>query len=428
VNILMATNTYLPHVGGVARSVEGFAAEFRRRGHRVVIVAPIFEGIPARETDVIRIPAVQNFNGSDFSVPMPLSGKVISALKTFAPQVVHSHHPFLLGDTALRVSATREIPVVFTNHTMYERYTHYVPGDSPRLKRFVLDLVTGYCNLCDAVIAPSETVAEEIVHRGVKVPVTVIPTGVNLKVFSSGDGHAFRERMGVPPDVFLVGHVGRLAPEKNLAFLAEAVVRFLLRDRRARFFLAGEGPMKKEIERAFAARGLADRFHSRGVMDHPELASAYQGMDVFAFTSQTETQGMVVTEAMAAGTPVVALDGSGVREVVRDGENGRLLSREDPEEFASALAWTAGLSPEERRRLGEGIARTADEFSMTRTAAKTLALYESLIRVKPARKTIEPSPWTSARKFAGEEWKIVRNIAHAAGVAVLSMPKENKTT
>jgi glycosyltransferase involved in cell wall biosynthesis len=158
-------------------------------------------------------------------------------------------------------------------------------------------------------------------------------------------------------------------------------------------------------------------------MDHPELASAYRGMDVFVFTSRTETQGMVVTEAMAAGTPVVALDASGVREVVRDGENGRLLPREDPEEFVSALAWTAGLSPEERRRLGEGIARTADEFSMPRTAAKTLALYESLIRIKPAGKAIDPSPWTAARKFAGEEWKIVRNIAHAAGVAVLSMPK-----
>lgn len=426
-NILMATNTYLPHVGGVARSVQGFAAEFRRRGHRVVIVAPIFEGIHGREADVVRIPAVQNFNGSDFSVPMPLSVKVISALKSFVPQVVHSHHPFLLGDTALRVSATREIPVVFTHHTMYEKYTHYVPGDSPRLKRFVLDLVTGYCNLCDAVIAPSETVAEKILRRGVTVPVTVIPTGVNREVFSSGDGHAFRERAGIPRDAFLVGHVGRLAPEKNLAFLAESVVRFLLRDRRARFFLAGEGPMKKEIERMFAARGLAERFHSRGVMGHPELASAYRGMDVFAFTSRTETQGMVLTEAMAAGTPVVALDGSGVREVVRDGENGRLLPREDPERFADALAWIAGLSLEERRRLGEGIARTADEFSMPRTAAKTLALYESLIRFKPARKTIEPSLWTSARKFAGEEWKIVRNIAHAAGVAVLSMPMERKT-
>ncbi len=423
-NILMVTNTFLPHVGGVARSVQGFTAEYRSRGHRVMIVAPIFDGMPEKETDVVRIPAVQNFNGSDFSVPVPVSGKVISALKTFAPQIVHSHHPFLLGDTALRVSATREIPVVFTHHTMYEKYTHYVPGDSPRLRRFVLDLVTGYCNLCDAVIAPSESIAEEIGRRGVKVPETVIPTGVNVEIFASGDGHAFRMRTGIPQDAFLVGHVGRLAPEKNLAFLAEASVRFLLRDRRARFFLAGEGPMKKEIENRFAAHGLAGRLHSCGVMDRTDLASAYRAMDVFAFASRTETQGMVLTEAMAAGTPVVAVDAPGVREVVRDKENGRLVSTEDPEEFASALAWVAGLSPEARERLGEGIERTADEFSMTRTASKTLALYESLIRIKPDRKTIEPSPWTAARRLIEEEWKIVRNIAHAAGHAVMSMPKD----
>jgi len=426
VNILMVTNTFLPHVGGVARSVSGFTAEFRKRGHRVVVVAPIFAGIPERETDVVRIPAVQNFNGSDFSVPVLATGKVISTLKTFSPQVVHSHHPFLLGDTALRVAATRDIPVVFTHHTMYEKYTHYVPGDSPRLKRFVLDLVTGYCNLCDAVIAPSRTVAEEIVSRGVKVPVQVIPTGVNVKVLGEGDGGAFRKRMGIPPDAFLVGHVGRLAPEKNLTFLTGAVVRYLLQNKGARYFLAGEGPMKKGIEQTFAEQGLADRFHSRGVMDFPELASAYQGMDVFAFASRSETQGMVLTEAMAAGTPVVALDASGVREVVRDKENGRLLPREDQEEFVSALSWVAGLSPEERQRVGDGVARTADSFSLTNTAEHTLALYESLIGGKPARKTIEPSPWASARKLIEEEWKIVRNIAHAAGHSVLSLPKERK--
>jgi len=258
----------------------------------------------------------------------------------------------------------------------------------------------------------------------VKVPVDVIPTGVNVRLFSSGDGDGFRKRMGIPPDGFLIGHVGRLAPEKNLVFLAESTARFLQRDRRAHFFLAGEGLLKKKIENTFVERGLSERYHYEGVMTHTELASAYRGMDVFAFTSLTETQGMVVTEAMAAGTPVVALDASGVREVVRDGVNGRLLPRENLEDFASALAWVAGLSAEEKRRLAEGIARTADEFSMPRTAAKTLSLYESLVRKKPFRKSIEQSPWTSARKLIEEEWKIVRNIARAAGTAVLSMPEE----
>ncbi len=424
-NILMVTNTFVPHVGGVARSVKGFTREFRRVGHRVVVVAPIFEGIPKVEPDVVRVPAIQNFNGSDFSVPVPSSGKVISALKNFAPEIVHSHHPFLLGDTALRVAATRDIPVVFTHHTMYEKYTHYVPGDSPRFRRFVLDLVAGYCNLCDAVIAPSRSVAEEIVRRGVETPVEIIPTGVDLDVFAGGDGAAFRMRMGIPTDAFVIGHVGRLAPEKNLSFLTGAVIRHLLRNRNARFVLAGEGPMKRSIEAGFAAEGIADRLHSLGVMDHPELASAYAGMDVFAFASRSETQGMVLTEAMAAGTPVVAIDASGVREVVRDGENGRLLPREDPEAFASALEWVAGLSPDGRRRLKDGGAATAEAFSLPKTAARTLALYESLVGSRPARKTIEPSPWTTARRFLEEEWKILRIIAHAAGYAVMSMPERD---
>lgn len=420
-NILMLTNTFTPHVGGVARSVRGFTDEFRRRGHRVVVVAPAFEGMPAREADVVRVRAVQNFNGSDFSVPMPLSGKVIALLKTFQPQIVHSHHPFLLGDTALRVSASRGVPVIFTHHTMYEKYTHYVPGDSPRFRRFVLDLVTGYCNLCDAVIAPSGTVAREILRRGVGVPVEVIPTGVNRELFAAGNREAFRKRLGIPGDAFLVGHVGRIAPEKNLTFLAEAVGRFLLRNPKARFFLAGDGPLRQAIEQRYAAPDLAGRFHAGGVMDHPELASAYKAMDVFAFASCTETQGMVLTEAMAAGVPVVAVDGSGVREVVRDGENGRLLPSADAEAFVSALEWVAELSPKERMRLGEGIERTAEEFSMPGTAARTLALYESLIGLKPASAPIESSPWTATRKLLEEEWKIVRIFARAAGTAALSL-------
>jgi glycosyltransferase involved in cell wall biosynthesis len=422
-NILMFTNTYIPHVGGVARSVQGFAAEFRKLGHRVLVVAPLFDGIPLGETDVVRVPAVQNFNGSDFSVPVLLSGKGYAALRSFSPAIVHSHHPFLLGDTALRISASRDIPVVFTHHTMYEEYTHYVPGDSPRIKRFVVDLVTGYCNLCDTVIAPSRTVAEEIVRRGVQRPVEIIPTGVRTEVFAAGNGDAFREKLGIRADAFLVGHVGRIAPEKNLRFLAGAVARYLARDPNAHF-VVGDGPVKTEIEQAYAARGLGDRLHFLGVMDHEELASVYKGMDVFAFSSRTETQGMVLTEAMAAGTPVVAIDASGVREVVRDGRNGRLLPREDEEEFASALAWVARLTPEERTRMGEEIARTADEFSMPGAASKVLALYERLAGGKPAWKTIEPSPWTTARNRIKEEWKIVRNIAHAAGTAVLSMPAE----
>ena len=189
---LMLTNTYLPHVGGVARSVVAFATELRRRGHRVLIVAPEFENCPADEIDVVRVPAVQNFNGSDFSVRIPIPGFLTSTVTQFEPDIVHSHHPFLMGDTALRIAAARDLPLVFTHHTMYEQYTHYVPVKSPLLSRFVIDLTTGYANLCNAVIAPSESVAEILRSRGVTAPIDVIPTGVDIARFEAGDGQSVR--------------------------------------------------------------------------------------------------------------------------------------------------------------------------------------------------------------------------------------------
>ncbi len=415
-NILMVTNTFTPHVGGVAGSVRRFTEAFRESGHRVLVVAPEFEGPPRTEQDVVRVPAVQHFNGSDFAVPVPITRGVSAALKAFLPQVVHSHHPFLLGDTALRVAASRDLPVVFTHHTMYEQYTHYVPGDSPQLKRFVIDLTTGYCNLCDAVIAPSETVEDLLLRRGVTAPIAVIPTGVDLDLFDRADGSAYRRAAGIPDRPFVVGHVGRLAPEKNMGFLAEAVAGFLVRYPSGRFLLIGEGASKGEVLATFDRHGLSGRINAGGVLQGSELASAYKAMDVFAFASLTETQGMVLTEAMAAGVPVVALDAPGAREVVRDGVNGRLVPRPDAEAFREALRWVAELHPGERRRLAEGVEATAREFSMPRSASKQLAIYEALVGARRSPRKIDPSPWASARTRIGEEWKILRNIAHAAGL------------
>ena len=184
----MFTNTYLPHVGGVARSVSTYEEEFRRRGHDVRIVAPQFEGAMESTEHVLRTPAIQNFNGSDFSVTIPQPGLIAEFLDGFRPDILHSHHPFLLGDAALRAAWTRRLPLVFTHHTLYEQYTHYVPLDSEALQRVAIQMATEYCNLCTHVIAPSQSIAELLVQRGVTTPITVIPTGIDLDFFGSGDG------------------------------------------------------------------------------------------------------------------------------------------------------------------------------------------------------------------------------------------------
>jgi glycosyltransferase involved in cell wall biosynthesis len=425
-NIMMVTNTYAPFVGGVPRSVQSFTDEYRGRDHHVLVVAPHFEGRPRQEKDVVRVPAIQRFNGSDFALPVPVPGLLSAALQTFSPQIVHSHHPYLLGDTALRLAASRRIPMVFTHHTMYERYTHYFPGHSPRYASFIRDLVIGYCNLCDAVVAPSDTVAKLLVKRGVEVRIEVIPTGVVMKEFSRGDGLGFRRRMGISPDVFLVGHTGRLAPEKNLGFLARAVARFLQKEKRARFLVVGQGPSMTEIEEIFAGHGMSSRLHFVGVLEGIDLAAAYASMDVFAFASQTETQGMVLTEAMAAGIPVVAVDAPGVREVMRDGENGCVLAHEDMDEFAAALLWISSIDPVAKKRLLKNVAATAEGFSMRRCSSRTLSLYESLL-ISPKPKEIETSLWTKTRRLIREEWKILETHFHAVGHTVQATSQNEET-
>ncbi len=425
-NILMVTNTFTPHVGGVARSVLGFTSAFRRRGHRVVVVAPSFEGEAKTERDVVRLPSIREFAGSSFSVPVPLPGRVSRALRDLNPEVVHSHHPFLLGETALRVGAARRLPVVFTHHTLYERYTHYLPGESPRLQRFAVDLATGYANLCDAVIAPSASVAEMLRARGVAVPIEVIPTGVDLTLFSPGEASALRQSLGIPPEAFVAGHIGRLAEEKNPLFLARVAADFLRATPCAHFLLAGAGPASEAMVRLFAERRVGSRLHRLGVLEAEDLVAAYRAMDVFLFASQSETQGMVLTEAMAAGTPVVAVDGPGVREVVRDGQNGRLVSQLDEHALGRALLWYAALAPGRRRELREASLATAAAFSMEKMAARLLELYRALIVARPRPKEEELGRWAGSWRYFEREWEILRNLAHAAEEALSIEEVEKK--
>ena len=427
--IVMMTNTYFPHVGGVARSVESFSQALRRMGHAVMVVAPEFADMPERETDVVRVPAIQRFNGSDFSVRLPVPGLLSEPLEKFQPELIHSHHPFLLGDTALRVASERGLPLVFTHHTLYEQYTHYVSGHSDAFKRFVVDLSTGYANLCDHVLAPSESIAAMLQQRGVTAPVSVVPTGIELERFARRSGSRGRKRHGIPEEAFLVGHTGRLAPEKNLMFLVRTVAGFLAARPNAWFLVAGVGPLEQEMREHLDRAGVSARCRFAGILQGRDLVDAYAALDVFAFASQSETQGIVLCEAMAAGVPVVAVDANGVREVLQDGTNGRMLPLENEEIFESALDWVAGLSHESRQALSRNARRTAKRMSMDESSQKLASVYSSALKRKAAWEIPEDSPWQSAMRRIGVEWKLLSTIAHAAGTALVgSETAEDKAT
>lgn len=404
----MFTNTYCPIVGGVSESVQRLKRCLQRQGHSVLIVAPKLDGQPRFERDVVRVVAMQRFNGSDFSLPVPVPGQLYEAIEAFQPDLVHAHHPFLLGDTAARVAQTYGLPLIFTHHTLYEHYTHYVPGDSPRMQRFAIALASEYTRLCDAVIAPSESIAELLAQRGVRAEkVRVIPSGVDTRTFAQGDGGRWRQRFGIPDDAMVVGHVGRLAMEKNLDFLAAALARFLARHPKARALIVGEGEARMAMHEHAAREGVADRFHYTGKLHDQALIDAYHAMDAFAFASHSETQGMVIAEAMAAGLPVVAINASGVREVLRDGVNGIMLPRDDIDAFANALE--ALQSSPRREALRQGALESAHAFDERRCAERCLTVYRQVLEAETSAAERDDGAWEKVRGRLEAEWRLLRH-------------------
>jgi 1,2-diacylglycerol 3-alpha-glucosyltransferase len=419
-NILMMTNTYKPILGGLEKSVEAFSREFRNRGHRVIIVAPEYPGMEP-EQDVVRVPAVQNFNGSDFSVQLPIPGVLNELLGHFRPDIVHTHHPFLIGDTALRVSAKFNVPLVFTHHTLYEENVHYVPGNAEALKRFVIELSTGFANLADLVIAPSESVSQMIKQRGVTTPVEVIPTGIYPKEFSRGAGKAFRKQQGIPSVAFVIGHLGRLAPEKNLEFVTDAVSEFLVKTPGAHFLIGGKGPCEEMIDEIMTKQRVKDRLHRVGFLSGKELRNAYSAMDTFVFASQSETQGLVLAEAMAAGVPIVGVDAPGVRDVIEDKKNGCLVPVQNKDDFIAAMQWVHDRDAEQKLKLSQACRKTAAGYAMDRCAEKMLKQYANLTLVQGfVRRPTEESPWARAGRMIHTQWDLVKNFTKATGAMMSS--------
>jgi 1,2-diacylglycerol 3-alpha-glucosyltransferase len=417
-NILMMTNTYKPIVGGIEKSIEAFSSQYREKGHNVLIIAPVFRDAPAHEPGVFRIPAIQNFNGSDFSVELPAPGILHQILDKFNPDIVHSHHPFLVGDTALRVSADYNIPIVFTYHTRYEMNTHYVPGDSDMLKGFVVNLASGYSNLCNRVIAPSQSIEKILIERGVRTQIETIPTGIDVSEFQQGDGKLLRKNLNIPDKAFLAGYLGRLAEEKNMLFLTDAVSGFLEKNKDAHFLIVGKGDLEKKLRERVERRNLKHRVHFAGTLKGEEKINAYHAMDVFVFASKSETQGLVLAEAMAAGVPAIGLDSPGVRDIIKDDVNGYLLHDNDITKYKEALKRFYELDKNKRASLSGHAKATADDYDYEKSVKQTLALYEQTIGEKAVTRNKEKNILSDVKRSIKQEMDIITNLLKSAKTAL----------
>jgi len=371
------TNNYLPFRGGVTTAVETLRLGLEAQGHRAWVFAPAWRGLDEDPDFVFRYPSVPAPTYPGFAVPLPFSRRLSRAALGLELDVFHAQHPFLLGVTARRLARAQGRPLVFTYHTRYEKYAHYVPLPQPLVASLAVRLACRFAGSADLVIAPSARMAEILAERGVRAPIAVVPTGVPLDLFRPGDRGEARRALGLPEDAPLCLYVGRLDREKSVERVIEAFDSIALAVSGARLLLVGQGSHEAALRRLAAAIPARSAVHFAGSVARDDLPPYYRAADLFLFSSETETQGLVLAEAHACGLPAVAVRASGVDEVVRDGETG-LLTKGEAEELADAAI---GLLLDARRRRAMALAARAlaeSDFSAARQVEVMAGHYRRL--------------------------------------------------
>jgi 1,2-diacylglycerol 3-alpha-glucosyltransferase len=381
-NILMVSDVYFPRVNGVSSSIRTFARELKRLGHAVTIVTPDYgaNGDEQPEFDMIRLPArTIFFDPEDRLIRGSAINGAIERLSSREWDVVHIHTPFRAHQLGVKLARRIGKPTVESYHTFFEEYVgHYLPWLPKRLSRFGARYFSrSLCHGVDHLIVPSDEMTDVLKRYGITTPSSVIPTGIHLDEFRGGDGQRFRRAHGIDHDRPTIVTVSRLSAEKNIGFLLD-VARVLIDEfPRLVFILAGEGPDAERLKRRAGQIGLKDNVVFVGNLDRrTQLLDCYKAGDVFVFASPTETQGLVLLEAMSLGVPVVSTAVMGTATVLKDARSAR-ISSENVGDFAANVAMLL-RSNAERKKLSDAGPRDAEAWSAPVLMEKVVSLYRDL--------------------------------------------------
>jgi len=381
VRVLFISDVYFPRVNGVSTSIRTFRQDLAVQDVHTRLVAPHYDSPPdaaPEEQGVLRVPAARvPRDPEDRRMRWRALTRALDALPASEFDLVHIHTPFLAHYAGVRFARRANIACLATYHTFFEEYLHhYVPLLPRPLSRLLARSFTrSQCAAVQALIAPSEPMREVLSGYGVSTPIHVLPTGLAADRFRAGDGRAFRARAGIDAQRPLVTYIGRVAHEKNIGFLVQVFRRVLASVPEALLVIAGEGPAREALRQQVAHLGLAGHVHFAGYLERDSaLLDCYAAADVFVFASRTETQGLVLLEAMAQGVPVVSTAHLGTRSILTPG-SGALVVPEQQQEFAAAVVRVlndAGLREELAAR-GRAYARNWTSAAMARRLAELYA-------------------------------------------------------
>jgi len=392
VRVLFVSDVYFPRVNGVSTSIRTFRQDLGTCGVETLLVVPSYVqsgapsggGPPPDEPGILRVPSSGvPKDPEDRRMQWGGLNRVLSTIPRGQVDVVHIQTPFIAHYAAARFARRNGVPCVATYHTFFEEYLHhYVPVLPRSIGRYLARSFTrSQCADVQALIAPSDPMRDVLLEYGVSTPIHVLPTGLPADRFNPGIAERFRSEQGIPAGRPLVTYVGRVAHEKNIEFLVKVFVEVRKTVPKAMLVIAGEGPAREPLRQLVARLGLEKDVHFAGYLDrNTGLLDCYAAANVFVFASRTETQGLVLLEAMAQGAPVVSTAELGTRSILKAG-CGALVVEEQLQPFTAAVVQVlqdAALRSDLAER-GRTYARTWSSAIMARRLAD---LYESL-RVSP---------------------------------------------
>jgi glycosyltransferase involved in cell wall biosynthesis len=381
--ILMLSDVYFPRVNGVSSSMRTFALELKRLGHAVTIVAPAYAAPKDdSEFETIRIPSrVIFFDPEDRLMRAAAVRATARRLSLRTWDVIHIHTPFRAHQLGVWLGRRIGCPTVESYHTFFEEYVaHYLPWLPSALLRLAARRFSRrLCHDVDHLVVPTEQMADVLGRYGITTPFSVIPTGIHLEEFCDGDGDQFRREHGIALGRPTLVTVSRLAAEKNIGFLLDVARVLVAEFPNLMFIVAGEGPDADGLKQQAATLGLQNNVRFVGNLDRrTKLLDCYRAGDVFVFASATETQGLVLLEAMSLGVPIVSTAVMGTATVLKDTHCAR-ISTENVDEFACHVAALL-RSPADRKRLSDAGPKDARAWSAPALMGQVVDLYTRLAR------------------------------------------------
>lgn len=379
--ILMISDVYFPRVNGVSTSIQTFKSELEKLGHEIFLIVPEYGEPSPNDDSLIRINSRKVvMDPEDRMMKFREIIRLLPELRDFDIDLVHIQTPFVAHYAGTRIAKELGVPCIATYHTLFEEYLyHYIPWLPKTFLRWCARKFSlSQCQQLDGIITPSTIITGLLQQYGVTNPMVTVPTGISSEKFAKGDGEAFRRKLNIDRDKKLLLNVSRVAFEKNIGSLFAVLEKTLESLPEAHLVIAGEGPAKKAYIQQVEDMGLTEHVTFVGYLDRDsELIDCYHAADLFVFSSRTETQGLVLLEAMAAGTPVVSLAAMGTKEVLREGMGVRITDG-STEDFSEKIIEVL-TDPKIHSALSQSAIRYAEDWNPSRLAQKMSAYYSDII-------------------------------------------------